>query len=106
MGREGLPKNGRESFFITLINFLTCGDPDESRLVLLHEFAIPIGRVRSTGAHILIKFGGKGELDCGTTGTRLSEFRYTDMDTIDRKTTLHYLHIQTRLMLGPTFYFS
>ena len=36
----------------------------------------------------------------------LSEFRYADIDTIDRKTTLHYLHIQTRSMLGPTFYFS
>ncbi len=28
------------------------------------------------------------------------------VDTIDRKTTLRYLHIQTRLMLGPAFYFS
>ncbi len=44
----------------------------------------------------------------GGGGTRLwdlSKFRYTDIDTIDRKTTLHYLHIQTRSMLGPTFYF-
>ena len=49
--------------------------------------------------------GGRGgELDCGTDFPN-SDI-HADIDTIDRKTTLHYLNIQTRSMLGPTFYFS
>ena len=57
------------------------------------------GKCALRGAH-LHKIGGGGELDCGT------DFPNSDIDTIDRKTTLHYLHIQIRLMLEPTFYFS
>ena len=55
-----------------------------------------------TGTRILIKLGGGG---VKSIVGRLSEFRYTDLDTINRKTTLHYLHIQTRSMLGPSFSF-
>ena len=39
------------------------------------------------------KIGGGGGGGWARLWGRLSEFRYTDIDTIDRKTTLHYLHI-------------
>ena len=75
-------------------------------LMILVGLANQRSRVRFPlwlGAHILIKLGrGGGNSIVGPT----SEFRYTDVDTVDRKTTLQYLHIQTRSMLGPTFYFS